>query len=140
MLSINISELILTFVSFYIMLVLLKKFLFVPLITFMDQRQERIDAGLQKGKEAEEKVLQVQQQYDDALRDAMAQASSHVEKGRERSARALKCARDSLDAEQQKAEELDRQDRQALYEQSEDELKQKTAELSHTLADKLLSR
>ena len=140
MLSINISELILTFASFYIMLVLMKKFLFVPLITFMDQRQERIDAGLQKGKEAEEKVLQVQQQYDDALRDAMERAASHVEKGRERSAHALKCAQDSLETAQQRAEDQKRQDRQMLLDRSGDELRQKTDELSRTLADRLLSR
>ena len=45
MLSINLSELILTVINFFLLYVLLKRFLYDPLIRFMDERQARIDAG-----------------------------------------------------------------------------------------------
>ena len=39
MLSINISELVLTVISFFLLLFLLKHFLYDPLIRFMDERK-----------------------------------------------------------------------------------------------------
>ena len=47
--SINVSEVIWTIICFFALLFVLKKFLFDPLIKFMDQRQAGIDAGLEKG-------------------------------------------------------------------------------------------
>ena len=48
MLSINISELVLTIISFFLLLFLLNKFLYQPVLKFMKERQARIDAGLEK--------------------------------------------------------------------------------------------
>ena len=45
--SINVSEVIWTIICFFALLFVLKKFLFDPLIKFMDQRQAGIDAGLE---------------------------------------------------------------------------------------------
>ena len=43
--SINVSEVIWTVICFFALLFVLKKFLFDPLVKFMDERQARIDAG-----------------------------------------------------------------------------------------------
>ena len=43
--SINVSEVIWTIVCFFALLFVLKKFLFDPLIRFMEQRQAAIDQG-----------------------------------------------------------------------------------------------
>ena len=43
--SINVSEVIWTVICFFALLFVLKKFLFGPLVKFMDERQARIDAG-----------------------------------------------------------------------------------------------
>lgn len=45
MLSINISELVLTIISFFLLLFLLNKFLYTPVLKFMRERQARIDAS-----------------------------------------------------------------------------------------------
>ena len=42
MLSINISEVILTVLNFFLLYFLLKRFLYTPLIRFMDERQGRL--------------------------------------------------------------------------------------------------
>ena len=52
MLSINLSELVLTIISFFLLLFLLNKFLYTPVLKFMRERQARIDAGLEKERAA----------------------------------------------------------------------------------------
>ena len=60
--SINISELIWTVICFFVLLVVLKKLLFDPLVSFMAARDARIQDGLSAGRTA-------QQQRDAAARD-----------------------------------------------------------------------
>lgn len=48
MLTINLSELVLTVINFFVLLILLKRFLYTPLIAFMDARNARIEAGLEQ--------------------------------------------------------------------------------------------
>ena len=52
MISINISELIWTVINFFLLLFLLNRFLYKPVISFMEQRQARIDARLREEEEA----------------------------------------------------------------------------------------
>ncbi len=56
MLSVNISEVFWTLVNFFLLMFLLKRFLFDPIVTFMDKRNERIQSALTKEKDAEEAV------------------------------------------------------------------------------------
>ena len=53
MLSINPSETIWTILCFLALLFLLDRFLYKPLVRFMDARKARIDAGLSEEKEAQ---------------------------------------------------------------------------------------
>jgi len=64
-LSINVSEVIWTIVCFFALLFVLKKFLFDPLIRFMEQRQAAIDQGLERGRDAQRK----KDENDAALRE-----------------------------------------------------------------------
>ena len=63
--SINVSEVIWTIVCFFVLLFVLKKFLFDPLIKFMDQRQANIDQSLERGRDAQRK----KDENDAALRE-----------------------------------------------------------------------
>ena len=47
MLSINISELVLTIISFFLLLFLLNKFLYQPVLKFMKERKPFIHATLE---------------------------------------------------------------------------------------------
>ena len=51
--SINISELIWTVICFFVLLVVLKKLLFDPLVSFMAARDARIQDGLSAGRTAQ---------------------------------------------------------------------------------------
>ena len=69
--SINVSEVIWTIICFFALLFVLKKFLFDPLIRFMDQRQAAIDQGLAKGRDAQQK----KDENDAALRESWKERS-----------------------------------------------------------------
>ena len=54
--SINPSELIWTVINFFLLLFLLKHFLYTPVLRFMEDRQARMDAKLNEEKQAQAKV------------------------------------------------------------------------------------
>ena len=73
--SINVSEVIWTIVCFFALLFVLKKFLFDPLLRFMEQRQAAIDQGLERGRDAQRK----KDENDAALREKWRERSVEVE-------------------------------------------------------------
>lgn len=72
--SINVSEVIWTIVCFFALLFVLKKFLFDPLIRFMEQRQAVIDQGLERVRDAQRK----KDENDAALREKWRERSVEV--------------------------------------------------------------
>lgn len=54
MLTINPSELIWAVISFFVLLFLLKRFLYTPLTRFMDERSARVQAGLDERRHMDE--------------------------------------------------------------------------------------
>ena len=56
MISINISELIWTVINFFLLFFLLNRFLYKPVISFMEGRQARIDAKLREEEEARARI------------------------------------------------------------------------------------
>lgn len=72
--SINVSEVIWTIICFFALLFVLKKFLFDPLIRFMEQRQAAIDQGLERGRDAQRK----KDENDAALREKWRERSVEV--------------------------------------------------------------
>ena len=72
--SINVSEVIWTIVCFFALLFVLKKFLFDPLLRFMEQRQAAIDQGLVRGRDAQRK----KDENDAALREKWRERSVEV--------------------------------------------------------------
>lgn len=72
--SINVSEVIWTIVCFFALLFVLKKFLFDPLLRFMEQRQAAIDQGLERVRDAQRK----KDENDVALREKWRERSVEV--------------------------------------------------------------
>ena len=75
--SINISELIWTVICFFVLLVVLKKLLFDPLVSFMAARDARIQDGLHAGRTAQQQL------------DAAARARSEAQRKQAAAADAL---------------------------------------------------
>lgn len=138
MLSINPSELVWTIINFFLLLFLLKRFLFDPISDFMDQRQARIDAGVNAEHQAkqalEENARELSEQKAEARREAAALLNESETEDARRAAAAYAEARDAADAFQRSGEE-DLQQRQA---RETEELSAKTPELAALLAAHLL--
>lgn len=139
MLSINISELVLTVISFFLLLFLLKHFLYDPLIRFMDERNARIEEGLDAEKQALAAVQANEMFLEARRKESMDQAKSIVEQARnadeQRREAALQQARQSAEKSRSRArEELCR-----LQESESGKLRDSETELAALLADRLLS-
>ena len=109
MLSINISELVLTVISFFLLLFLLKHFLYDPLIRFMDERNARIEEGLDAEKQALAAVQANEMLLEARRKESMDQAKSIVEQARnadeQRREAALQQARQSAEESRSRARE-----------------------------------
>lgn len=74
--SINISELIWTVICFFVLLVVLKKLLFDPLVSFMAARDARIQDGLNAGRTAQQQLDAAARARSEALRKQAAAADA----------------------------------------------------------------
>ena len=139
MLSINISELVLTVISFFLLLFLLKHFLYDPLIRFMDERNARIEEGLDAEKQALAAVQANEMLLEARRKESMDQAKSIVEQARNADEQRREAA---LQQAWQSAEESRSRAREEVcrFQASEaGKLKADEDELAALLADRLLS-
>ena len=139
MLSINISELVLTAISFFLLFFLLKRFLYDPLLRFMDERNARIEEGLDAEKQALAAVQANEMLLEAKRKESMDQAKHIAEQARsadeQRREAALQQARQSAGESRSRArEEVCR-----LQESESEKLRDGETELAALLADRLLS-
>ena len=116
MLSINFSELFWGIFNFFLLLFLLNRFLYKPLIKFMDDRKARIDAGLDE----EKKALEEEQANNDGIEAALDEKRIEARSDAEKTVRS---ARENAAKSEKQAEE---------------HIRQQSQELARLLADKLL--
>lgn len=138
MLSINISELIWGIINFFLLYFLLKRFLFKPIISFMDKRKERIESGYEDEKHALEEKMQIEEQIRAAQEQSRSDARQLLGSTGEENSRLL---RQSIQQAQEESEnELRFFDEGAdeFRRQKQEELSACKAELAQLLAEKLL--
>ena len=70
MLSVSPWNLLFTLLNLLILLVLMKKFLYTPVLGIIAKRQELIDSQFAQAKASQEKAEQMKQQYETCLSDA----------------------------------------------------------------------
>ena len=139
MLSINISELVLTAISFFLLFFLLKRFLYDPLLRFMDERNARIEEGLDAEKQALAAVQANEMLLEAKRKESMDQAKHIAEQARsadeQRREAALQQARQSAEESRSRARE-----EVCRFQAGEaGKLKADEDELAALLADRLLS-
>ena len=70
-------------VNFVILLFLLKKFLYKPLINLMNNRRQKIEEGLEKARKGEEEFQKIQELRDKELAKVQKEAEVIIQKARE---------------------------------------------------------
>ncbi len=138
MLSINPSETIWTILSFLALLFLLNRFLYKPLVRFMDERRARIDAGMNEEKEAraaiEEDERLLEREREEALRAGLEELKAEKGRNEERRAEAIRLAK--LSAAEAVADGLTEAEK--LRSETARVLSLRRGELSEKLARRLL--
>lgn len=140
MLSINFSELVLTIISFFLLLFLLNKFLYTPVLKFMRERQARVNASLEKERLAQEEASALEAQINADLAAKRDEAKADLAKQR---------AQDGKDSDEyakrlREESAQERRDAKARVEKEAEDVSaaldtQKT-ELARALADRLLGK
>jgi len=81
-LSINVSELIWTILCFFVLLFVLKKLLFDPIIRVMDARNADVEDGLEAGRQAKQARDENDAALQQARRETAQQAGAIVQKAK----------------------------------------------------------
>ena len=138
MLSINFSELFWGIFNFFLLLFLLNRFLYKPLIKFMDDRKARIDAGLDEEKKALEEEQTNNDGIEAALDEKRVEAKSIIEKAGAENKVSHSQAISEARSDAEKTVLDARENAAKVEKQLEERVKQQSQELARLLADKLL--
>lgn len=140
MLSINLSELVLTIISFFLLLFLLNKFLYTPVLKFMRERQARIDAGLEKECAANAEAAENEKRIEDAKTQRREEAKAILAKQRTDDGRAHEeCAKQLLKDSAKERQEA-RVRVEAMAKDAKAKLDTEKDELANALAERLISK
>ena len=139
MLSINISELVLTAISFFLLFFLLKRFLYDPLIRFMDERNARIEEGLDAEKQALAAVQANEMLLEAKRKESMDQAKHIAEQARSADEQRREAALHQARLIAGESLSRTKEDVCKLLEQESGKLRAEEDELAALLADRLLS-
>ena len=138
MISINISELIWTVINFFLLLFLLNRFLYKPVISFMEERQAHIDAKLREEEEAKARI----EENDARLLDEKAKSREEAKKILALNAEEIEKHNAEVLQEAKKASVQNRKDAEAALSQRQDktaqQLHEAAPELAALLTEKLL--
>ena len=140
MLRINLSELVLTIISFFLLLFLLNKFLYTPVLKFMRERQARIDAGLEKERAANAEAAENEKRIEDAKTQRREEAKAILAKQRTDDGRAHEeCAKQLLKDSAKERQEA-RVRVEAMAKDAKAKLDTEKDELANALAERLISK
>ena len=140
MLSINLSELVLTIISFFLLLFLLNKFLYTPVLKFMRERQARIDAGLEKERAANAEAAENEKRIEEAKTQRREEAKAILAKQRTDDGRAHEeCAKQLLKDSAKERQEA-RVRVEAMAKDAKAKLDTEKDELANALAERLISK
>lgn len=137
MLTINISELLLTVLSFFILMFLLNKLLFKPVISFREQRQKGIDDCFEQERQAKEKLAKTQKDLDCRRSESLKQAESIMADARSKAQQEAENI--AKQAESQAEEKMQQAAREAeeLRKAGGEALEEQRRQLAADLADRL---
>ena len=137
-LGINLPGLITQIISFVILFVILSKVLYKPLVAKLDQRAEKITAGLEAAERAKEDAAKSEESIQVQLQEARAEGQKLVTQARETADRfreeEMAKVKEDLEAERVRAESNIQRERDAAIE----ELRKEFAGLAITAAEKVV--
>ena len=114
--------------NFFVLLFLLRKFLYSPIKNMLDRRAEQINGDLDDAEARRKEAEELKAKYEQKLKDARSEAQEIVDKAE---SRANKKAKDIIDEAEEKAENL----KAKKLEEIEQAKKEAAAELRDEISD-----
>ena len=139
-LGLNLPQLIAQIVGFLVLLYILSKLLYRPLLKVMDERADRIKESLEAAERAKEQAAASQEQMQEDIRKAREEGQQMIAQARDVAARfrdeEMAKAKDEIAAERTKAEADIQRERDAAIE----DLRQEFAGLAISAAERVVER
>ena len=129
-----------TILTFLVLLGLLAKFAWKPLLAVLDQRQEMIRKSLDDAEKAKQELEQLQQKSKEILSEARAEAQSIVSKSRTEAERLKAELREKAKAEADSILSNAEKQIQLETEKAISQIRSDVADLSHLIASKLIGK
>ncbi|MGI6145095.1 MAG: F0F1 ATP synthase subunit B [Peptococcia bacterium] len=125
-LSFSVSDMIWAIINFLILLAILNKFLYKPLLTTMDNRMEQIKKDLYSAELAKKEAREIREEYTKQMEQAKAEAQQIIEKatkiGEETRENLINEAREETTKMTEKAREMIRLEKEEALNQLRDEV------------------
>lgn len=129
-----------TILTFLVLLGLLAKFAWKPLLAVLDQRQEMIRQSLDDAEKAKQELEQLQQKSKEILSEARAEAQSIVSKSRTEAERLKAELREKAKTEADSILSNAEKQIQLETEKAISQIRSDVADLSHLIASKLIGK
>lgn len=139
MLSINISELIWTIISFLILYFILKKFLFDPLVTFMDERANRMAAAAAEAERMKIEAEQLKDASGEIIKAAETQATGIIADGEAADAAAFAASVEEAKSKLASMRNDKQDDISESIKNNSEGIAARRTELASAVADRILS-
>ncbi len=134
----DLTMLVLTWVTFFVLLVVLKKFAWKPIVDGLQKREDHIRRSLQDADAAMKHLQEIQQEKARILQEARQKAQGIVEDSRKSAAQIAKHIDQKAKAEAQQTMDNARQQIEAQREGVRRALKQESAAIAVALASRII--
>lgn len=139
-LGINVANLIFQIITFLLLLFVLNRFAFPPILRLLDQRSAQVRESLEAAERARQDVLAAEQRGVAELREARVQAQEIVARAREQSEQTIAASRNAAREEAEKVQAQFAQQQAADKARDRQELREEVADLAILAASRVVRR
>ena len=139
-LGLNVPVLIAQLVNFFLLLVLLRIFLYKPILNMLAQRAKRVKEGLEAAEQSIERAAQADQEVAQQLEQARQQSQANIAKAQEAANRIQEEARSQARRDAEVLLERARSEIQLERDQAIAELRREFADLTVSAAEKVIGQ
>ena len=139
-LGLNLPVLIAQLVNFFLLLVVLRIFLYKPILNMLAQRAERVKEGLEAAEQSKERAAQADQEVAQQLEQARQQNQTNIAQAQEAANRIQEEARSQARSDAETLLERARSEIQLERDQAIAELRREFADLTVSAAEKVIGQ
>lgn len=139
-LGLNLPVLVAQLVNFFLLLVLLRIFLYKPILEMLDRRKQRIQEGEQAAEQSKEQASQAETDVAEQIQEARQQSQALVAQAQEASNRIQEDARNQARQEAETLLERARNEIQLERDQAVAVLRSEFADLTVSAAEKVIGQ